>query len=280
MKVIGYVRVSTAEQGVEGISLDAQRARLEAYAISQDVELVEVVEEIASAKSLQRPRLRDVLKRIESGEVGGLLITKLDRLTRRVVDLGRLLEGPFSRAALLSVGDSFNTTTAIGRFALNLLVSVAQLERETTSERTREAALHLKAQGVMLGPMPFGLIRGPERDEHGRLVVRAHPHELQTLRDILQARKQDVTMVRVAKWLNSRGLKTRQGCAWNKNAVIRATKHAPKVLAIVVAATTTTERADDRLERAKPQAEPVVAHATRSLSAHQGDMFNPASFGR
>jgi len=152
-RVIGYIRVSTAQQADEGVSLEAQRTKLAAYATAMDLELVAIVEDAGvSAKTLDRPGLRRALGMLEAGEADGLLVAKLDRLTRSVRDLGLLIESHFGhRFALLSVGDSIDTRSASGRLVLNVLCSVSQWEREAISERTRDALAHLKSTGVQLG---------------------------------------------------------------------------------------------------------------------------------
>src|ERR1700733_6604891 len=110
-RVIGYVRVSTEQQADGGVSLDAQRAKLTAYALAMDLDLLEVVVDAgASAKSLARPGLQRALAALDAGAADGLLVCKLDRLTRSVRDLGELVERYFAdRFALLSVSDSIDT---------------------------------------------------------------------------------------------------------------------------------------------------------------------------
>lgn len=153
MKVIGYVRVSTEEQAREGISLQAQEGKLRAYAELYELDLVEVVADPGqSAKTLKRPGLQAALAGLERGRAEGLLIARLDRLTRSVRDLGALLEGHFkTRFRLLSVADQVDTRSAAGRLVLNLLASVAEWEREAIGERTAIALAHRKAEGVKLG---------------------------------------------------------------------------------------------------------------------------------
>ena len=108
--VAGYVRVSTEQQADEGVSLDAQHTKLQAYAVAMDLELVAVFEDAGrSAKSLARPGLQAALASLEHGSASGLLVAKLDRLTRSVRDLGELVERYFaSRFSLLSVSDSID----------------------------------------------------------------------------------------------------------------------------------------------------------------------------
>ena len=151
-RVIGYIRVSTEKQAEEGVSLDAQRIRLEAYTVAMQLTLVGIEEDAGvSAKTLDRPGLNRVLERLRAGEAEGMLIAKLDRLTRSVRDLADLLPLFTDSFALLSVGDSIDTRSASGRLVLNVLTSVSQWEREAISERTRIAMAHLKASGVQLG---------------------------------------------------------------------------------------------------------------------------------
>jgi len=128
MKAVGYIRVSTDEQASSGVSLDAQKAKLEAYASLYDIELVDIeVDAGASAKTLNRPGLQSAVARCESGEAQALIVVKLDRLTRRVADLDTLIERYFgNRFALMSVSEQVDTRTAAGRLVLNVLTSVAQ----------------------------------------------------------------------------------------------------------------------------------------------------------
>src|SRR5262245_12352055 len=93
MKVVGYIRVSTEEQATSGQSLDAQREKLAAYAKLYDLELVSILEDAGeSAKSLNRPGLQDALGRLRRGDATGVLIAKLDRLTRSVADWQALID--------------------------------------------------------------------------------------------------------------------------------------------------------------------------------------------
>lgn len=201
-RVVGYIRVSTEDQAREGVSLDAQRAKLEAYALAMDIELVAIHEDAGvSAKSLDRPGLSAALKALENGEADGILVTKLDRLTRSVRDLGSLLETHFGegRCDLLSVADSVDTRTAGGRLVLNVLASVSQWEREAIGERTREALAHLKASGVKLG--------GPRLEDE------------ETLSMARRLRDSGMTLREVARDLEAAGRPTLRGGRWGPQTV-------------------------------------------------------------
>ena len=158
MKAIGYIRVSTDEQAREGISLAAQEAKIRAYCDLYDLDLVRVVVDAGvSAKTLHRPGLGEALAALDGGEAEALVIAKLDRLTRSVADWGTLIDRYFAkRCALLSVADQIDTRTAAGRLVLNVLVSVAQWEREAIGERTVAALAHKKTLGEHVGAPAFG----------------------------------------------------------------------------------------------------------------------------
>jgi site-specific DNA recombinase len=149
MQIYGYARVSTSEQATEGVSLAAQQAKIQAYAVVKDWAVLEIIrDEGASAKSLHRPGLVKLLARVQAGQVQAVVVSKLDRLTRSVVDLDKLMK-LFDKkgGALVSLQESLDATTATGRLMMNLLASVSQWEREVICERTRDAMQHLKAKG-------------------------------------------------------------------------------------------------------------------------------------
>jgi site-specific DNA recombinase len=139
MKVIGYARVSTDEQAAEGVSMDAQRTRIEAYCVAKAWELAGVEADAGiSAKDMKRPGLQTVLEAVRSGSVDAIVVYKLDRLTRSVLDLNRIVELLDKHdVALVSMQESLDATTAMGRAMLNMVAVFSQLERETIGERTR-----------------------------------------------------------------------------------------------------------------------------------------------
>jgi site-specific DNA recombinase len=215
-RVVGYVRVSTEGQADGGVSLDAQRAKLEAYAVAMDLDLVTVeVDAGLSAKTLARPALQRALAMLDGGAADGLLVAKLDRLTRSVRDLGDLVERYFAaKFALMSVADSIDTRSAAGRLVLNVLASVAQWEREATGERTRDALAHVRASGVRLGGEALGWERGDESDEEGRRIVRDVRGEVATVKRILALRAEGLTLRAIAGALAAEGHQTKRGGRW------------------------------------------------------------------
>jgi site-specific DNA recombinase len=141
-RVVAYVRVSTEQQAEQGLSLDAQQAKLTAYALLYDLDLVAVeVDAGVRAKTLQRPALQRALGALKAGQAKALLVVKLDRLTRSVKDLGVLVETYFLAGtwSLMSVSEQIDTRTAAGRMVLNTLAAVSQWEPEAIGERTAQA---------------------------------------------------------------------------------------------------------------------------------------------
>lgn len=211
MKAIGYIRVSTTEQAESGLSLAHQRSKVEAYAQAMDLDMVAVIEDAGeSAKSLNRPGIQKALDMIRKGEAQALVILKLDRLTRSVKDLGTLVE-TFEKtgAALISVQDSINTSTAAGRLVLNVLGSVAQWEREAIGERTSAALAVKKSRMEKTGGLvPFGF----NADEHGKLTPNVNEQEAAAL--MRELRSAGMSFAKIAAELNLRGVATKTGGTW------------------------------------------------------------------
>ncbi len=209
MKVIGYIRVSTDEQATAGVSLDAQRAKLEQYCSLYDLELVDVVVDAgASAKNLRRDGLQSALAALDAGTAAGLLVAKLDRLTRSVRDLSDLLEGYFgTRFSLLSVAEKVDTGSAAGRMILNIMATVSQWEREVIGERTSAALQHKIAQGEHVGAPALGweVCEGKlqKLDAEQAVVDR-----------ILDLRRNGLTLRAVADTLTAEGHRTKRGGKW------------------------------------------------------------------
>jgi len=152
-RAIGYVRVSTGEQGESGLGLKAQMAAIRAACALRGWELVAVREEVKSgARADNRPVLAEVIRALRAGEADAVVVAKLDRLSRSVVDAGRLLEearkGGFNIVAL-DLGLDLSTPT--GELVANVLAAVAQWERRMIGQRTSEA-LQVKIAGGWTSP--------------------------------------------------------------------------------------------------------------------------------
>jgi len=208
-RVVGYVRVSTDEQSTEGVSLAAQQERLRAYGIATGRAVDEVIVDAGkSAKNLVRPGMQRIAAGLRSREIGTVIVLKLDRLTRSVRDLAELLDAfAAADAALVSVSESLDTSTASGRLMLNLLASVSQWEREAIGERTAFALAHKRNARQAYGTTPYGFGRNGDR-----LVCKAS--EQRVLRKMRDLRERGLSFNRIAAALNSDGHATRCGGEW------------------------------------------------------------------
>ena len=159
-----YTRKSS-EEGLEQEfnSLHAQREACAAYVASQKHEgwtLLPAAYDDGglSGGTLERPALRRLLEDVVAGRVDQIVVYKIDRLTRSLADFAKLVERlDGAGASFVSVTQSFNTATSMGRLTLNVLLSFAQFEREVTAERIRDKIAASKAKGMWMGGLvPFG----------------------------------------------------------------------------------------------------------------------------
>ncbi|MBF0459549.1 MAG: recombinase family protein [Nitrospirae bacterium] len=158
MKAIGYVRVSTLEQANEGISLENQTQKIRQYCQLNDLELTGIITDAGvSGKTTNRPGLIEVLHLVKTKKVQAVVVYKLDRLSRKVLDTLTMIE-MFDKAtvAFHSITEKIDTASAMGRFFLNITASLAQMERDLISERTADA-LQMKVKNhERAGQIPYG----------------------------------------------------------------------------------------------------------------------------
>jgi DNA invertase Pin-like site-specific DNA recombinase len=219
MRIIFYCRVSTLDQADNGVSLDAQIAKLTAYASLYELVVIETITDAGeSAKSLNRPGLQRALTMLRRGEADGLAVVKLDRLTRSVADWQILIDGYFGERPgkqLFSVADSIDTRTAAGRLVLNVLLSMAQWERETTGERTKEALRHKIRNRERVGKTRFGF----DLADDGCTLI-PNDSEQATIRLMHQLRNDGFTLRQIAAELTRRGIPTKEGLTtWKHSAI-------------------------------------------------------------
>ena len=211
---VGYVRVSTDEQAREGVSLSAQEARIRAFAVATGSDLAEVViDDGQSAKSLARPGLHRILTAVRSGAVSGLIVLKLDRLTRSVRDLNELLDLLARHGtALISVSESLDTASAAGRLMVNMLGCVGQWESEANGERTAFALAHKRHNGQVYSRTPFGY------DRKGDVLI---PNVMQQ-KALAMARRmaaKGASLRKIASKLTKKGFAPPRGQQWYASGV-------------------------------------------------------------
>lgn len=156
MNVLGYVRVSTDEQGDSGAGLAAQRDAIERECAHRGWTLSCVVEDVGySAKNLRRPGIQSALEQLRAGDVGGLVVAKLDRLSRSMLDFTAIMATAQKQGwSIVALDSPVDTTTPAGEAMVNVLATFAQFERRLIGQRTKEALAAKRAQGVRLGRPP------------------------------------------------------------------------------------------------------------------------------
>lgn len=215
MKTIGYIRVSTEEQAKEGISLDNQRAKIEAYCQLHGLELSRTItDEGKSAKDLNRDGMKAVIELIEKRKIKAVVIYKLDRLSRKVIDTLTLIELMEKHGvAFHSITEKIDTRTAMGRFFLNIMASLAQMERDLISERTRDALRHKIENGQRAGQIPYGY----RLAEDGITLVE-HSHEQGAIQVVVTMKDSGASNRAICRELTRQGYRP-NGKAWHHQTI-------------------------------------------------------------
>ena len=151
-QVIGYLRVSTDEQARSGLGLEAQRERINAEAQHRRLAVRWVVDDGYTAATLDRPGITDALACLRSGEHTTLVVAKLDRLSRSLLDFAGLMErAQREKWNVVCLDLGIDLATPQGQLMANVMASFAAYERELIRQRTRDALQALKNRGVRLG---------------------------------------------------------------------------------------------------------------------------------
>jgi site-specific DNA recombinase len=207
-KAIGYIRVSTQGQADEGVSLSAQRAKIEAWCIANDMELAAVFQDagISGGSMAGRDGLHSAMKATTKGMA--LVAYSISRLARSTKDMLAIAETLDRKGAdLVSLTEKIDTTTAAGRMVFKMLAVLADFERDQIGERTKMALAHKKANGEVYAPVPFGY----EAIE-GRLVT--VKREAKIVGEILAMREAGASFASIADTLNERGIEGKRGGRW------------------------------------------------------------------
>ena len=204
---IGYIRVSTEGQVVDGVSLDAQRAKIEAWALLNDYELVAVhVDAGISGKSaLNRPGLQAALADCRTGSA--LVVYSLSRLARSTKDTIEISDKlAKSGADLVSLSEKIDTTSAAGKMVFRMMAVLAEFERDQISERTTTAMQFKKAKGERVGAIPYG---HDLADDGVRLQDNAE--EQSVIQQARELKASGLSLRKIAVELQRRGFVSRAG---------------------------------------------------------------------
>lgn len=212
-KAVGYIRVSTQGQADEGVSLEAQRAKIEAWCNLNDAELVAVFEDagVSGASMNGRDGLHAALKATSKGMA--LVCYSISRIARSTRDMLEIAERLNTRGSdLVSVTEKIDTTTAAGRMVFKMLAVLADFERDQIGERTKMALAHKRNMGEVYAATPFGFDA-----IDGRLVE--VKKEAMVIADILRMREAGSSLAEIAESLNARGVEGKRGGRWYASTV-------------------------------------------------------------
>lgn len=203
---ICYLRISPRGRPDTGLGMAAQRDRCERLTADRLYGWqLEWVEERVTGRlpARQRPGLAQALRRLDSGNAQGLVVARLDRLTRRVADLLDIVDRAHSGGWRLVVPDlDLDTQTPFGMAIVTILGAISQLERDLIAQRTREALAEARRRGVVLGPPTA--------------------HSDATLRNIRSLRDRGDSLQAIADYLNHAQIPTALGAKWRRTTVARA----------------------------------------------------------
>jgi site-specific DNA recombinase len=218
LTVIGYTRVSSQEQATEGVSLDAQRAQIEAWCAATGAVLLDVVEDdpVSGSRPLAEREGGSRIARLLTQRVPEAMacaITRLDRLGRDAAEtLTHLQQFARGRVGLVSLRERLDLTTPHGKAMAGVSAVFGQLEKELIGERTAEALDRLRDEGKVYGAVPYGWIRS------GDILV-PDTDEQRVRKEIIELRESRCSFREIATWLDREGIPAKKGGRWSAMSV-------------------------------------------------------------
>ena len=219
-RAVGYVRVSTDMQAIDGLSLEAQQSAIEAYCALHGIQLVRICKDVMSGGKDQRPGLQEALDVLErSADV--LVALKFDRISRSIVHFCELYERYFKSGEkeLVAIREAIRLDSALGRALINILLVFAQMEREATGERTREAIRHIRESGYHFGKVPYGKKAIPAPDNPRMRILVEDDDEKAVIAKLKAWALEGVGITEMANRLNATGTPPPQGQHWTKSLI-------------------------------------------------------------
>jgi DNA invertase Pin-like site-specific DNA recombinase len=214
-----YIRVSTEGQVTDGVSLDAQRAKIEAWCFANDITLGAVFIDagISGKRADNRPQLQSALDTV-CNDGGVLVVYSLSRLARSTKDTIVISERLDKAGAdLVSLSEKLDTTSAAGKMVFRMMAVLAEFERDQVSERTCSAMAHKKAQGQRVGTVPFGYDLAADG-----ITLVENENETRIIELINSLRTKGYTLQAIATELEAAGVATKKGLAKWSPKTIRA----------------------------------------------------------
>lgn len=234
MKKCGlYVRVSTKIQAetTEG-SLKIQRQRLEAFIRSKNEkwQIYKIYEETQSGKDIKRPVLQTLLEDIKNKKINAVLCTKIDRISRSLLDFYYLYQTfKEHNVDFICLDDYFDTSSPIGRMALKMILVFAELEREQTSERTRKCMYQRALKGLWNG----GHVLGYDPDNENKGYLKINDKESAVVRTIFETYLETNSFRKTCSFLNEKGYTTKTYMS-RKEVFHKGYKFKPQILSSIL----------------------------------------------
>ena len=219
-RAVGYVRVSTDMQASEGMSLDAQQSAIDGYCALHGIKLVKICKDVISGGKDVRPGLQEALRTLQtSADV--LIVLKFDRLSRSIKHFCELYETYFKDGTkeLVAIRESIRLDSSLGRALVGILLVFAQMEREATGERTKEAINHIRKSGYHFGKVPFGKRTIPAPDHPRMKILVDDAEELAVIAQLRKWATEGVGITEMADRLNEAGTIPPQGERWTKSLI-------------------------------------------------------------
>ncbi len=225
-KVVIYIRISLSRE--ESVSLKRQEEAARQYAASRGWTVLAVFADDGVSASKNRPEDREGWRAVlaSEGDWHAVVVWKLDRLSRRLTDFWRTyLHLEAQGKAIVSVSDSLDMTTAIGRTVASVLAGFAEMEAEAISARVTAARAHLLANGRYPGGrIPYGWRKANNPDGAG-WVIEQDPSRIEAVRTMVERTRAGRALYSTAAWLNEQGVPTARGGPWKANTVENLVRH-------------------------------------------------------
>ena len=213
-----YIRVSTESQATDGVSLDAQRAKIEAWCFANDITLGAVFVDagVSGKRADNRPQLQAALDAV-CNDHGVLVVYSLSRLARSTKDTIAISERlDKSGADLVSLSEKLDTTSAAGKMVFRMMAVLAEFERDQVSERTCSAMAHKKAQGQRVGTVPFGYDLAADG-----ITLVENADQLKAIELIHSLKEKGYSLRAIAEALDAAGIPTKDGKASWKHTTVK-----------------------------------------------------------
>jgi DNA invertase Pin-like site-specific DNA recombinase len=212
-----YIRVSTEGQVTDGVSLDAQRAKIEAWCLVNDVQMGQVFVDagISGKRADNRPQLQAALDTV-CNDGGVLVVYSLSRLARSTKDTIVISERLDNAGAdLVSLSEKLDTTSAAGKMVFRMMAVLAEFERDQVSERTCSAMAHKKSICERVGEIPFGYDLAADG-----ITLVENADQLRAIELIHSLKEKGYSLRAIAEALDTAGVTTKKGAkTWNHKSV-------------------------------------------------------------